>query len=166
MFRVFEVNTSKIQKVAYVFRPSHSLVCTECDLNNFFSCSKNETLREKKCWNNFFSLHHSWRLRKRVDNIASPQENDKVRRYPIKIDNCAPQDACTLKYRGVTSNNYFHFESQIYSLCIKLASECHAVLQARKCVGTSTLRVLDLLLLKAINIRRWIMGLEINFLSG
>lgn len=49
-----EVDTSNIQKVADVFRPIHSLVCTDCDLNNFFSYSKNETLREKKFWNDFF----------------------------------------------------------------------------------------------------------------
>lgn len=60
----------------------------------------------------------------------------------IKIDNCILERTDTFKYLGIILDNHFHWAGQINAVSVKLASGCHALLQARGYFDKSILRAL------------------------
>lgn len=60
----------------------------------------------------------------------------------IKIDNCILERTNTFKYLGIILDNHFHWAGQINAVGVKLASGCHALLQARGYFDKSILRAL------------------------
>lgn len=60
----------------------------------------------------------------------------------IKIDNCILERTDTFKYLGIILDNHFHWAGQINAVGVKLASGCHALLQARGYFDKSILRAL------------------------
>lgn len=49
----------------------------------------------------------------------------------VKINNFALESTTSFKYLGVVIDNYLHWQANINSVCSRLSSGCHALLQTR-----------------------------------
>lgn len=74
--------------------------------------------------------------------IHSRHKSINLDSIQIKINNLALESTTSFKYLGVVIDNYLHWQANINSVCSRVSSGCHALLQIRDYFDEEILRIL------------------------